>query len=201
MARFIALLTLAFSPISHGSNPSELLISLLKDIDTLSADYEQVGQPTTQKGQFWLSKPDRFRLSASAPISQTIVSDGENLWTYDLDLEQVIITPLRREAANIPLLLLARDPEKLGNTYDIEYFEDADRKHFIFLPLDKTQVIGSFTLSFFGNLPVRLIFQSAMQQPTVINFYNVSTVHVDAEWFNFKIPDNVDVIDDRLDTE
>ena len=197
LVRFMMLLALAFSPLAHGSGAADLLISLLNNIESLSASYEQAGQATSQRGQFWLSRPDRFRLTAVAPVSQIIVSDGENLWTHDLDLEQVIITRLSDEAANIPLLLFAGHPAKLKDTYNIEQFEDENLQHFVLSPLDKTSAIGIVVLSFANNLPLRLAFQTAMQQRTVIHFHNVSAAPVDAALFDFQLPDNIDVIDDR----
>ena len=201
MARFILLMAFTFSPLAFGSSPTDLLIGLLKEIDFLSARYEQLGQPTAQSGQFWLSRPDRFRLRAFAPVSQTIVSDGQNLWTYDLDLEQVVITPLQRDSGNIPLLLFASNPEKLKTNYDIEYFEDEDRQHFVLSPLDHTDVVGKISLSFSGKLPDQLVFQTPTQEVTVFKFHNVSTVPIESVIFNFEIPHGIDVIDDRRRTD
>ena len=191
------LLVLALSSKAYGSSAVDLLIGLLNNIESLTAVYEQEGQTTAQKGQFWLSRPDRFRLNAFAPLSQTIVSDGVSLWTYDLDLEQVIIARLSDEAANIPLLLFAGHPEKLKDNYNIERFEDEGRQHFTLIPVDKTAVIGSISLSFANNLPRRLVFQTAMERRTVINFYDVDAAPVDEALFDFHVPDGIDVIDDR----
>ena len=199
--RFLVLSALTLSPLAYASSAADLLISILNNIESLSARYEQEGQATTQKGQFWLSRPDRFRLTAFSPLSQTIVSDGESLWTYDLDLDQVIITRLSDEAANIPLLLFAGHPEKLKDSYDIERFEDEDRQHFTLLPLDETGAIGSVAMSFANNLPRRLVFQTAMQRRTVIDFYDVAVAPVDAALFEFQVPEGVDVIDDRTESD
>ena len=67
-------------------------------------------------------------------------------------------------------------------------------------PLEKTGAIRSIELSFSNNLPLRLVFQTAIQRRTVINFNDVSTGPVDDAMFNFEIPDNIDLIDDRPKT-
>ena len=190
----------AFSPVAFGSSPTDLLIGLLKGINFFSARYDQLGESSEQSGQFWLGRPDRFRLKAFAPISQTIVSDGQNLWIYDLDLEQVIITPLHRDSGNIPLLLFASNPEKLKTNYNIEYYEDEERQHFVLSPLEQMDVIGKISLSFSSKLPDQLVFQTPSQELTVFKFHNVSTVPLDPLIFNFEIPEGIDVIDDRKGT-
>lgn len=200
IGRVLGLLLLTFTPFTQGAEAPDKLIGLLNGIDMLTARYEQESQGNVQKGQFWLSRPDQFRLSASAPISQTIISDGDSLWTHDLDLEQVIVTGLRETASDIPLLLFAGQPEKLRDTYDVEWFADEALQHFVLTPVDQTGAIGSIAVSFAGALPQRLVFQTAMQQRTVVNFYEVSAAPIDAEMFTFQLPEGVDVIDDRAGT-
>ena len=116
IGRVLGLLLLTFTPFAQGAEAADKLIGLLNGMDMLTARYEQESQGNVQKGQFWLSRPDQFRLAASAPISQTIISDGDSLWTHDLDLEQVIVTGLKETASDVPLLLFAGQPEKLRDT-------------------------------------------------------------------------------------
>ena len=42
-------------------------------------------------GLMWLSRPNRFRWEYSEPFAQTIVSDGTNIWEYDVELEQATV--------------------------------------------------------------------------------------------------------------
>ena len=64
-------------------------------------------------GLMWLSRPNRFRWEYSEPFAQTIVSDGTNIWEYDVELEQATVRKFTdvvdRSAAQI-----------LAGTYDLE---------------------------------------------------------------------------------
>ncbi len=64
-------------------------------------------------GLMWLSRPNRFRWEYSEPFAQTIVSDGTNIWEYDVELEQATVRKFTdvfdRSAAQV-----------LAGTYDLE---------------------------------------------------------------------------------
>jgi outer membrane lipoprotein carrier protein len=56
-----------------------------------------VGAPKRQRqGTVSLRKPGRMRWEFETPEKQTIVSDGETLYSYDPDLNQVVETPLKQ---------------------------------------------------------------------------------------------------------
>jgi outer membrane lipoprotein carrier protein len=50
----------------------------------------------TRQGTVAFSKPGRMRWEFEDPEKQTIVSDGETLYSYDPDLNQVVETPLKQ---------------------------------------------------------------------------------------------------------
>ncbi len=56
-----------------------------------------VGAPKrNRQGTVSFRKPGRMRWEFETPDKQTIVSDGETLYTYDPDLNQVVETPLKQ---------------------------------------------------------------------------------------------------------
>jgi outer membrane lipoprotein carrier protein len=72
-----------------------------RDTKSFSAKFNEeiatVGAPKRQRqGTVSLRKPGRMRWDFETPDKQTIVSDGETLYTYDPDLNQVIETPLKQ---------------------------------------------------------------------------------------------------------
>ncbi|MFZ8977552.1 MAG: outer membrane lipoprotein chaperone LolA, partial [Pseudohongiellaceae bacterium] len=142
--------------------------------------------------------PDKFRVESHPPLSQTIVSDGSNLWTFDADLEQVIISNLSNSAENIPILFFASNPARLKDSYQVDAFADEELHHFLLIPTAPNANISRVAIAFDGPLPVRLSFQNAMQERTVIKFVDRTTDTGNEDVFNFSAPDGVDVIDDRL---
>jgi outer membrane lipoprotein carrier protein len=71
-----------------------------RDTNSFTAKFNEeiatVGAPKRQRqGTVSFRKPGRMRWEFSDPEKQTIVSDGETLYSYDPDLNQVVETPLK----------------------------------------------------------------------------------------------------------
>src|SRR5260370_7994645 len=72
-----------------------------RDTNSFSAKFNEeittVGAPKREcTGVVSFRKPGRMRWEFAAPEVQTIVSDGEMLYSYDPDLNQVVETPLKQ---------------------------------------------------------------------------------------------------------
>lgn len=78
---------------------------------TLSSTFSQTnvtGKKTqTSKGQLAISRPDRFRWEYQQPDPQIIVGDGQYLWIYDEDLNQVSQKNQKSTLGDTPAALLA----------------------------------------------------------------------------------------------
>ncbi len=71
------------------------------DTNSFKANFNEeiatVGAPKRQRqGTVSFRKPGRMRWEFNDPEKQTIVSDGETLYSYDPDLNQVVETPLKQ---------------------------------------------------------------------------------------------------------
>ena len=58
-------------------------------------------------GSFALARPGKFRWTYQKPYQQLLVSDGEKLWSFDPDLNQVTVKKLGRALGSSPAALLA----------------------------------------------------------------------------------------------
>jgi outer membrane lipoprotein carrier protein len=72
-----------------------------RDTNSFSANFSEeitaVGAPARKRdGTVSFRKPGRMRWEFEDPEKQTIVSDGETLYSYDPDLNQVVETPLKQ---------------------------------------------------------------------------------------------------------
>jgi outer membrane lipoprotein carrier protein len=72
-----------------------------RDTKSFSAKFNEeiaaVGAPKRQRqGTVSFRKPGRMRWDFETPEKQTIVSDGETVYSYDPDLNQVVETPLKQ---------------------------------------------------------------------------------------------------------
>jgi outer membrane lipoprotein carrier protein len=86
-------------------------------VKTGKADFSQVvtspakdGQAPrvkTSTGQFEFARPNRFRFNYTKPFEQTIVADGQTLWLYDVDLNQVTARQQASVLGTTPAALIA----------------------------------------------------------------------------------------------
>jgi outer membrane lipoprotein carrier protein len=61
----------------------------------------------TSSGTFEFARPNRFRFAYTKPYEQTIVGDGQKLWLYDPDLQQVTVRAMNQALGATPAALLA----------------------------------------------------------------------------------------------
>ena len=70
--------------------------------------YDRAGKLVQEsRGSFSFLRPGRFRWSYARPYPQLIVGDGERVWVYDEDLNQVTVRRLARALGATPAALLA----------------------------------------------------------------------------------------------
>ena len=91
--------------------------SFVRTSQSARADFEQTvrdraGKTVQQsKGSFIFQRPGRFRWVYAKPVDQLIVGDGERVWIYDRDLNQVTVRKLSRALGSTPAALLAGSTE------------------------------------------------------------------------------------------
>ncbi|HEX8963696.1 MAG TPA: outer membrane lipoprotein chaperone LolA [Rhodocyclaceae bacterium] len=64
-------------------------------------------KPQQSAGSFALMRPGKFRWQYDKPYQQLLVSDGEKLWSFDPDLNQVTVKKLGKALGSSPAALLA----------------------------------------------------------------------------------------------
>lgn len=181
-------------------SPAERLISLLDGVSTMQARFEQSSRTQeAQRGEIWLQKPNQFRLETQAPLSQTIVSDGASMWTYDRDLEQVIISSLSNRVEELPILLLAGNAGELVDDYRVDFFEDEVQQFFLLQPLREEGILGRLSITFEAGLPIAVGVDTATNERTIINLEVKDNINMSDDTFVFDVPEGIDVIDDRVE--
>jgi outer membrane lipoprotein carrier protein len=106
-------LSLAFLVSAAHADALDRFKSFLRDTQTARAQFEQKvygrdGKLTqASSGSFVFQRPGRFRWTYAKPVDQLIVGDGERVWIYDRDLNQVTVRKLSRALGSTPAALLA----------------------------------------------------------------------------------------------
>lgn len=111
--RHIFLLCLFFSTSAFAADGARgRMDTFARDLNSVSADFEQHvldpngGTGKTSSGTLALKAPRQFRWETKTPYQQLIVADGEKVWIYDPDLEQVTVRAQGTEEAHSPLTVL-----------------------------------------------------------------------------------------------
>jgi outer membrane lipoprotein carrier protein len=99
----------------------ESLEFFVKTVKTGRADFTQVvtapakdGQAPrvkTSSGTFEFSRPNRFKFIYKKPFEQSIVADGQTLWLFDADLNQVTARKQALTLGSTPAALIAAAPD------------------------------------------------------------------------------------------
>jgi outer membrane lipoprotein carrier protein len=106
------LLTAAASQAAHASS-IERFKAYLRTTQSMKAAFEQKVYDRNRKltqessGSFVFLRPGRFRWVYEKPSEQLIVGDGQRVWIYDRELNQVTVRKLTKALGSTPAALLA----------------------------------------------------------------------------------------------
>jgi outer membrane lipoprotein carrier protein len=177
------------------------LTELLNQAQTITARFSQLtldGSGTQLQetaGELALKRPGLFRWHTDAPMEQLLVSNGEKVWLYDPDLQQVTIQTLDQRLTHTPALLLSGDVSKIRENFEISYKEGGNVVDFILKPKSKDTLFDSLRLSFRNKVLNDMQLIDSIGQRTNILFLNVKMNEPqDNAQFTFKVPAGADVI-------
>jgi outer membrane lipoprotein carrier protein len=203
--RILALFLLsAAATVAHATDSARArLDAFAKGITSISADFsQQVFDPNgaagkTSTGILALKAPRQFRWDVTKPYQQLIVADGEKVWVYDPDLEQVTVRAQGSEEAHSPLTVLT-DLSQLDR--DFSTSEQGSHDGLTWLRLkskDKEPQFAWCDLGFDANGLARMDFEDSLGNRTTITFTHWQrNPKLAADTFSFTPPKGVDVIGD-----
>lgn len=120
-----SILCLVISVNVHAAGEGRALLDrFLTETQTMSANFKQTLKSSDGRllqesaGVFYLQRPGKFRWNYTQPYSQEIVSDGEQIWVFDVDLEQVTVQKQGAGQSNTPMALL-QNRQKLEDAFEI----------------------------------------------------------------------------------
>lgn len=199
---FITLILL--SPMVKADSATNNLIQLLTNIHTIQANFTETivdksGHALQKsKGLMQLQRPGKFRWEIKSPNQQLIVTNGQKLWIYDPDLEQVTIRLLTKEAGEAPALLLSNTNVSLQKEFKVQEIKDNNTtRWFLLTPTDKSSMFESIKLGFSNHQIQQMQLQDHMGHITQIQFNKMTTnLALSSVLFTFKPPKHTDVVDE-----
>lgn len=93
---------------------------------SLSVWSESRRKATQSNGHLALQKPGKFRWEVDQPYPQLIVCNGEKVWIYDPDLEQVSIKQMDQALGTSPVALLSGTVDEILKHFTLHETEKKD---------------------------------------------------------------------------
>ena len=151
----------------------------------------------TSSGSFEFSRPGRFRFEYTKPFAQTIVADGQTLWLYDADLNQVTARKQAAVLGSTPAALIAAAPDLQALQADFVLSDAPDKEGLRWVlatPRSKDGQLQSVRVGLGETLEVLDILDSFGQRSTLsFKQFEVNPA-LSAANFQFKAPAGADVI-------
>ena len=165
---------------------------------TAPAKEGQVARTKTSSGVFEFSRPNRFRFIYRKPFEQSIVADGQTLWLYDVDLNQVTSRKQAAALASSPAAVIASasDLKALQADFVLTAVPDKDGLEWVSAtPKAKEGLLQNVRVGFQGADLAVLEIVDSFGQRSVMRFSNLRVNAVlDSAAFQFKPPAGADLI-------
>ncbi len=179
----------------------DLVDGFVNDIRTMSSRFEQTlldadGSVLEQStGTLEIQRPGQFRWASQEPYETWLVADGLNVWSYDVDLAQVVVKPQAEALASTPALLLGGSAEVFNEFAYDGSFEEAGLTWVRMSPINTESGFRHVDLAFNDRSLERMVFLDNLEQTTLVTLSEVTVNEaIDSEQFVFRIPEDVDVV-------
>lgn len=201
------IVTLALGISTAFAGPAEDLQQLLSGYQSARAEFSQFAlssdgdRAEESEGHFYVARPDRFRWVTDTPFVQEIVSDGESIWIYDPDLDQVTRRPANAQGNSAPALILNGQIAELQQQFSIERIDTDEAKSALF-ELQPLNPDGSaFTrirLMFEQNRLSELSMEDSLGQRSMLVLHDLEyDPELPQGIFEFTLPEGADLIEDQ----
>jgi outer membrane lipoprotein carrier protein len=172
----------------------------LDGVQSLTADFKQEIWNAehellqTETGSLALKRPNRFRWTYREPTELVVVADGSTLSIYDVELEQVTVSPFESVGASPAMLLSGgrnvREQFEVVDTYTGDGLD--------WVKLEPRAGGSDFTsvlIGFSGTAPQRLELVDGLNGVTRIELDNLDVnPEIADSVFKLDVPDGVDVL-------
>ncbi len=184
-----------------GEASIQSLETFIEQLTSFEASFEQTlydadSEPLrTSEGTIKLKRPARFVWTYSSPEPQLILADGERIWLYDEDLEQVTVNAIDERINGTPLQLLMQ-AAPLSEGFDIESLGKSDGiDWFALTPLTQASDFEEVFIGLRDDTIAAMELRDSFGQATQIRLDNFNAdVELDDSLFIFEVPEGVDVI-------
>jgi outer membrane lipoprotein carrier protein len=203
-----AIVFIAFCAISASAGGLESLENFVKTVKGGRAEFSQVVTSPAKDGQvarsrvssgsFEFSRPNRFKFIYKKPFEQTIVADGQTLWLWDVDLNQVTARKQSSALGSTPAALIAAAPDLKALQADFMLADAPDKDDLQWVqgtPKAKDSQLQQVRVGFKQDQLAVLEILDSFGQRSVLTFVGFQpNAALDPGAFQFKPPAGADVV-------
>ncbi len=170
---------------------------------TSPAKADQAPRRKTSSGTFEFHRPQQFRFSYQKPFVQTMVSDGQSLWLYDADLNQVTVRKQSQALGQTPAAFIASTGDLKVLQAEFNLLAEPDTEGLQWVKATPKQSEGAVKTIRVGlkvqgqAIPVLSVLEivDGLGQTSRLSFQNFEVnVKLAPETFQFKAPPGAQVI-------
>jgi outer membrane lipoprotein carrier protein len=191
---------LLLSPWAHAGAIDQLH-RFLQSTRTLKAEFAQIviakngRKPQQSSGIVSISRPGKLRWEILKPYPQLVVGDGEKIWIYDQELQQVTVRKAGQAISGSPAALLAGNND-LEKNFDLKEAGNADGMAWVeATPKSNESGFERVRLGFAGADLKAMELNDSFGQTTQVSFSKIErNPALPANHFKFTPPAGVDVV-------
>jgi outer membrane lipoprotein carrier protein len=178
--------------------------SFVQTTQSARANFEQKVYDRNRKltqessGSFVFQRPGRFRWVYAKPADQLIVGDGERVWIYDRELNQVTVRKLSGALGSTPAALLAGSSD-IESAFELSDAGSRDGLEWLEAkPREREAGFERIRMGFGAAGVQAMELTDHFGQTTVLRFSGVvRNPKVDAAEFRFAPPPGADVLGEK----
>ena len=184
----------------YAGDPLTLVQKKLSEIHTLDAAFTQTvvtkhGLISRTTGTLALSRPGRFRWQTHQPTQQIVVADGQRVWIYDKDLEQVAVRKQTQTLGAAGALFLSQSTQAIAHDFTVTYAQNDDTETFVLKAKSSNANFERVMLVFHNQRLQTIALDDQLGQHTNVKLKQVRVNHSEpGSLFTLKVPAGVDVI-------
>lgn len=206
--KIIAIIIIANYSIYASASGLESLDEFVRTIKTAKTEFTQVvtapakgaqaPRVKTSTGTFEFSRPNQFKFVYRKPFEQTIVADGQTLWLYDVDLNQVTSRKQAQvlNATPAALIATASDLKALQADFSLANAPDKDGQQWVTAtPKSKDGQVQNVRIGFKDGGLASLEILDSFGQISLMSFSGLQVnLPLAASTFQFTAPAGADVV-------
>ena len=200
MKKLTLLLLFLWANNALSDTASDSLQAKLNAIRTMSASFNQVINAKTRviskaSGNMALSRPGRFLWQTKKPLEQIVIADGQHLWVYDVELEQVTLKKQDKGLGGTAALFLSGYDNTLTRDFEVTESKIGNELKFDLKAKSSKENFQHMQLAFVGDELTGIELDDQLGQHTTVVLSKIkNNPPLSPTVFKLKIPKGVDLV-------